>query len=386
VPGVDVYLGPGGGSRAETITGPDGCYEFTDVEGGEGLAIAPWKDDDVPLFTVMGWDAALCWRAALGMELYPPVPGVKGAETVGLTMAESLSCDLDRNGIITVKDALNIGNKAAGVQWWASRPQPSEWLFDPSYRDIPFLDDDLTDQNFSAVLLGDVDGNWFSLGTPVKGGEHEAGTVTASYNPADYTLEVFIRVRPTPGIVSMDCAVSYNPNVLEFIGGDIGSAFNGFSQVGNDNGLGLSYGCAFRPDPADIVGTGPTIRYRVKDVEALRNGDGLMTLEGFYLNDQQMEIGPIGGGLLPPAPNPFNPETSIEFYLPEGTPRQASLKVYNLQGQLVRTLVDDVLEAGQHVSRWDGKNEAGVEVASGVFFAILDSGDIHETRKLMLLK
>jgi len=63
-----------------------------------------------------------------------------------------------------------------------------------------------------------------------------------------------------------------------------------------------------------------------------------------------------------------------------------SLKIYNLQGQLVRTLVDEVMDAGEHTLTWNGRNEFGVEVATGVFFAVLESGDLRQTRKLMLLK
>lgn len=64
-------------------------------------------------------------------------------------------------------------------------------------------------------------------------------------------------------------------------------------------------------------------------------------------------------------PNPFNPETKIRFELPE--PAQVSLIIYNLLGEEVRTLVNTDLEANFHTIRWDGKNDSGEEVPSGVY-------------------
>jgi murein DD-endopeptidase MepM/ murein hydrolase activator NlpD len=83
-------------------------------------------------------------------------------------------------------------------------------------------------------------------------------------------------------------------------------------------------------------------------------------------------------------PNPFNPSTVISFQLPVDS--EASLKIYNLNGQLVKLLVAGKLEAGRHKVVWDGKNEAGVPVASGVYVYVLKAGDFTAQRKLVLMK
>jgi hypothetical protein len=190
--------------------------------------------------------------------------------------------------------------------------------------------------------------------------------------------------------------VSYDPRVLRVSGVDLGDAFDTFSSaIGVNEEEGLVYLCAYRPDAVTVRGRGPTVVFDLVDYRG-ELPNWALDLEGFYLNDQlsvqtplslvavhELPGGFIGGGINP---NPFNPETSIGFYLPQGEARYTALKVYNLQGQLVRTLVAEVLDSGEHVVQWNGKNEAGVEVASGVFFAVLESGDIHQTRKLMLLK
>ena len=81
-------------------------------------------------------------------------------------------------------------------------------------------------------------------------------------------------------------------------------------------------------------------------------------------------------------PNPFNSGTVIRFAVP--TSGEAELAVYNLAGQKVTSLVHGPREAGSYTLRWDGRNGAGHELASGVYFYRLQAGDQVETRKLLL--
>jgi hypothetical protein len=83
-------------------------------------------------------------------------------------------------------------------------------------------------------------------------------------------------------------------------------------------------------------------------------------------------------------PNPFNPETVIEFALP--TTGEVSLKIYNVAGQLVRTLVSGTTPAGYHQIRWDGRDANGSDISSGVYFYKIDTKNFSETRKMLLVK
>ena len=84
------------------------------------------------------------------------------------------------------------------------------------------------------------------------------------------------------------------------------------------------------------------------------------------------------------APNPFNAETTIRFDLPRT--EQIELSVNNLTGQRIATLARGRREAGSHSLRWDGRDDAGRELASGVFLYRLTAGDRSETRRLLLLR
>jgi hypothetical protein len=83
-------------------------------------------------------------------------------------------------------------------------------------------------------------------------------------------------------------------------------------------------------------------------------------------------------------PNPFNPETRIRFTVPSRAP--VSLKVYDVSGRLVKHLIDREITAGPHTVRWDGTNNAGESVASGVYFYKLVAGDLLATKKMVLLR
>jgi hypothetical protein len=83
-------------------------------------------------------------------------------------------------------------------------------------------------------------------------------------------------------------------------------------------------------------------------------------------------------------PNPFQPQTLIRFDLPR--PTTLALAVYNTSGQRVRTLVAGRRPAGTHSVVWDGKNDRGDALASGVYLLRLETPDRQETRKAILVR
>jgi hypothetical protein len=93
---------------------------------------------------------------------------------------------------------------------------------------------------------------------------------------------------------------------------------------------------------------------------------------------------PLALELLPNTPNPFNPETAFRFALPQAT--QVKLEVYDLAGRHVRTLVDELVQAGWQTARWDGRADGGARVASGVYFCRLAVGSCELSRKVVVLK
>ncbi len=83
-------------------------------------------------------------------------------------------------------------------------------------------------------------------------------------------------------------------------------------------------------------------------------------------------------------PNPFNTSTVIRFRLPGGS--HVNLRVYNLTGQLVRTLVEAQKPAGRHQVVWDGLNARGEHLSSGVYLYRIEAGDFRATKRLTMVK
>jgi len=83
-------------------------------------------------------------------------------------------------------------------------------------------------------------------------------------------------------------------------------------------------------------------------------------------------------------PNPFNPETTIKYEL--AASGQVELRIYNMVGQVVRTLISERQAAGRYSIRWDGKDGRGISVSSGIYFYSLNADKFHTVKKLMLLK
>jgi hypothetical protein len=83
-------------------------------------------------------------------------------------------------------------------------------------------------------------------------------------------------------------------------------------------------------------------------------------------------------------PNPFNPSTTITFAIPRGN--WVRLSVHNCLGQFVTDLTNRYLGPGSYRVAWDGRDESGNAVASGIYFYKLQSGSQVETKKMMLLK
>lgn len=119
---------------------------------------------------------------------------------------------------------------------------------------------------------------------------------------------------------------------------------------------------------------------------------------GFYLDGSTSNQGSLLDQIVPNVddyiesvslnlisyPNPFNPETTISFSLVK--PAKTKIEIFNIKGQKVTTLIDDNLDLGKHEIVWNGKNENGKSVASGVFFYKMTSGNHSLTKKMVLTK
>jgi len=101
------------------------------------------------------------------------------------------------------------------------------------------------------------------------------------------------------------------------------------------------------------------------------------------IEDEELRL-PKSFALHQNYPNPFNPETNIAFDIPTRT--NVTIVIYNTLGQKVRTLIQDVREPGSYKVVWDGRNDAGIQVASGVYIYMIRAGNFVKSKKMTLMR
>ncbi len=192
--------------------------------------------------------------------------------------------------------------------------------------------------------------------------------------------------------------IEYDPAQVTFQVPRLAERSDHFLVEYRDDGNGklnlLMYNFSNRPIP---VGEGSIISLPAI-LSPYASDDVKIQLKQVMLADEKAVLIPVGDGApsIPVAfeldqnyPNPFNPSTTIGFSLPVqsgGGYLPTTLRVYNVLGQMVRVLVDEPMAAGSHEIIWDGKDDQGSRVASGIYFYKLRSGDYEDTKKMVLMK
>ena len=148
---------------------------------------------------------------------------------------------------------------------------------------------------------------------------------------------------------------------------------------------------------SEVSGGGDIVRLTFRVLQEFAENARFEIAEGLVFDPQQLSNPAVVAGvlnvqttptefaLLQNFPNPFNPETTIGYELAESA--DVTLQIYNVVGQVVRTLIAaEPQAAGRYQMRWDGMDDRGVSVSSGVYFYRISAGEFQTVRKLMLLK
>ncbi len=270
---------------------------------------------------------------------------------------------------------------------------------------------DFNDES-DADFLGDT----FSVGTysGFSDGAIHSAHYYANNTGASYMLTVPIKVAVSGAIVSFDEVVLVEP-------GDTGSQYGDSSfwdyvivEGSRDgvNWLPLVPGYDSGSDPdwlnayySGTSGTSSLLRNRQIDLRETFDAyetvllrfrmysDGYITAWGWAIDNLSIQSGASAADDLTPAagltlaqnyPNPFNPTTTIAFNLP--TAGRVKLQVFDVRGRLVRTLLDEQRDAGNHSVMWNGRDDRGAAAASGMYLYRLQAGGQTQQRPMMLVK
>jgi hypothetical protein len=182
--------------------------------------------------------------------------------------------------------------------------------------------------------------------------------------------------------------VSYDPERVEFVEGSVaglvGLNISGVFEdgvvtvasafLGEEFGGTVSLG--FKSS-----GLNDDVTFKIVDASVM-NLDGVA--RSTNLGEYTLKALPAVYSLSQNYPNPFNPTTTIDYSIPKAG--NVELVIYNMAGQKVRTLISGKQDAAYYKVVWDGRNDVGESVASGLYFYRLVSGNFSKIEKMTLVK
>ncbi|MCX7797094.1 MAG: T9SS type A sorting domain-containing protein [Melioribacter sp.] len=202
----------------------------------------------------------------------------------------------------------------------------------------------------------------------------------ASYDKGVISLP--LTLKKTSGVVSVYTEVQLT-DAVEFKGVSTTLPEGWITYTNLDNGV-LKIAMAGLTPLKD--GNVANINLALKDKEAKVNLTAAAKLNDQSFGSMTVKVKEIPAefSISQNYPNPFNPTTSIKYAIPQDT--RVSLVIYDMLGQVVKTLVDQEQEAGYYTVRWDGTNDFGGKVASGIYIYRIVAGKYTSTMKMNLLK
>jgi PKD repeat protein len=399
VPGARLFLGP---PVADVWSGADGGFQFGGLVPG-AYTLGADKSDDTDGINAL--DAVKVVRHSSGVEPFADPNQVTAANVNG-------------DGFVNSLDAIKIVRAAVGLEPLAS----GDWRFLPPSRAYAALVASQSDQDFTAIRMGDVNGDWapaaFTAGRDdavVPGGD-AAGLVDA---PAlaipDTTVDDTVSFVSSPvvvtgfnGVGAVSLRITFPDTVLSYV--SLTSHVSGvtftsnrvgnevriewFDPTGGSSPIQLGDGTLLSLLWSRVGTAGDSAALRFRSNSAIGNAtgepivgvaftDGVVAIRGQVASAGGREAVP-GLELEPARPNPFSDATTLRFRIPERA--QVRLRVFDVRGGLVATLADGETDAGEHVARWRGERAAGGCVPPGLYFVHLEVGGRSVVHRLLRLR
>ncbi len=367
---------------SETRTSDEnGFYEFAELENNVSYVVTPEKTGDISTNTILSFDASQA--AQIAFDILP-----------NTTDNQRKAADVDKDGNIYLYDASMIARHAVGLD-----PVPetyvSTWQFIPPNQTLPLLNSNEENVNFTAMVLGDVDGNWSPADTFEKAQTSQYVyflTDMRKENGEEYIITFIPEYEKA--IYSYDISLTYDQEILQYERVVIASSFNTFNNLINNSENGKVRIGGYGIEPVKNNGVLLEVVFRVIG----ENGESCeIELEKFFINNDYLRQGtatitvgseqkkiPDKFVLDQNYPNPFNPVTDIQYHLPAAT--HVSLIIYNIQGQKIKTLYEGKQGPGVFNVKWNGEDDNEKKLTSGAYIYRLKTQNITATKKMLLLR
>lgn len=393
VPDVTMNYEVGGSPLMSATTDAGGAYVFDPVCDFPG--------------TLVPYHAPLAW------EFLTPGPDMNDAsqilqrsvQMITFDDCQELLADVNGDGIILAHDAFLTAAWASNDLAALAAPQnqpnyTGEFRFFPETMAVT---ESGTTYDFEAGIAGDVNRNWTPSANTRDMQTLDGVTVRpsdCSANPQQVMIPIVVDQDLTDfGLYSFQGSLPLNAWADSVSVETIGTLAENFEVLANvqPNHMVLFGGYGTQPISGQGVLFNLVVHYSNPDLLVLPYtlciGDFVFDNQAVNTECDVLDIVGIDDaeadtqGLtlsLRNYPNPFNPHTTLAYSIPANA--HTSLRIYNAAGQLVRTLVDETKSAGHYEVVWDGRNSNGNSLASGIYFATLESDGEQVQQKMTMLK
>ena len=368
----------------EINTDESGRFQFQNIAGGRDYILTPSKTGDISASTVLGYDAFLTAQIAIGIFDDP-------------TAYQLLAADADGNGLIQMYDASMIARYAVDLP-----PLPGthvgSWLFVPNSYTFTQLNSNIDNADFTAIVTGDVDGNW-SSSVRVRSLREEANgqipfTVDIVDQQTGRKAKIHLLSEKDETICSCDLVLKYNSQKFQFNRIEKTFLSRDFEFYSNDQEKGILKITGFATHPIKKSGTYLTIIFDMpdeesdtEDIECISyriNADpprqGVISI----VVDNKQSVNMRTFSLDQNYPNPFNSSTLIRYKIFEDC--HVRLEILDVLGKSVRKLVNGLQAEGEYGIIWDGRDQSGTLLPSGIYFYKIKAGEFQSVKKMTLMK
>ena len=395
VDGVEVTLTLDDGNTLVEITGEDGLCEFSDVPEGE-VNIFMAKTGDLR-GAISGADALLTLKYLAFLE--------------DLTDPQKLAAD------VTLDDNVSGADGLAILRYLAFFPAETDCTGNWDYHAVTPITLPLPETGnveISAYLLGDVTLNWGEGPGLSSTGYGTTNNLSKEIPTTDFSLSLGDVEGVSDGDIlvplsiqtnqllanTLIFSVEYDANQLKYLSTNKTDLSENFMLAANGSEPGKIH--IAMADVNGVENSGDILRFVFKFAEKSSNENTELFISRAFINDltiinldnsrmsfteSALEL-PKTFQLNQNYPNPFNAGTNISYGIPDTKAQNVhvTLNIYNVNGQLVRTLVNEEKTAGFYSVHWDGLDSQARAVTSGVYFYQIKAGDYLSIKKMGMLK
>jgi hypothetical protein len=371
IPGIKIRVEDGIVDSMFTDKNGGFCFRLPSYQNYVLTSFKP-RNSDLGDETITAYDAALILQSVVGL--------------IQLDSVQQQVADVTQNSKVTAFDASMIAKYAVGIKDFSSCI--GEWRFDPPQRSYSAIKQDYSRENFTAVVMGDVDGSWRTPGPLVMFRK----TSFPLAKKEDDLFYIPISVEPEKNVLSLELKLSYSPDQLTYVDIQQSEMVKDFQLITNSQ-PGKFNLALFGAHALTESGTLFYLVFKKNDdsvapneilVEKFQiNNDPVERGAIFFENENQPDV-PVTFQLNQNYPNPFNNTTT--FTLSVRRNGSFSLAIYNLNGNLVKILNDGSLPTDEYSFTWDGTNNWNQNVSAGIYICRAVQDNETQSVKLLYIK